>query len=59
VAVGVEPVFQTWQGTGDPVMFVLAQNARRRQLDATGRALLGFRLVPHLNALALQRSREN
>jgi hypothetical protein len=59
VAVGVEPVFQTWQGTGDPVMFVLAQNACRRQLDATGRALLAFRLVPHFNELALQRSLAN
>jgi ParB-like chromosome segregation protein Spo0J len=54
----VEPRFETYQGD-DPEMFVVMQNAHRRDLDADDRALAAYRLLPRFSGQAKERSLAN
>jgi hypothetical protein len=50
----IQPHFETYQGD-DPEMFVVMQNAHRRDLDADDRALAAFRLLPYFSVQAKER----
>jgi N6-adenosine-specific RNA methylase IME4 len=56
---GVEPRYETWNGKGSLVAFVVAQNRDRRHLSATDKALLGKKLLPLLAEEAKKRQREH
>src|ERR1035441_3196326 len=55
---GVEPRYETWDGKGSLIDFVVAQNIDRRHLNGTQRALLAEKLEPLYAAEAKKRQRE-
>jgi N6-adenosine-specific RNA methylase IME4 len=44
VELGIEPNFETWNGNGSLVAFVVSLNLHRRHLDAGQRAMIGLRV---------------
>lgn len=57
LAVGVEPIYETWSGTGSLLAFVISQNIRRRQMTASQRAALAVEILPVWEAEAKERQR--
>ncbi|QDV69007.1 Modification methylase HindIII [Rosistilla carotiformis] len=54
---GIEPKFVEWDGEGSPVQWIISKNLQRRHLSASQRALLGYDLLPLLEAEAKERQR--
>ncbi|MBW3599817.1 MAG: hypothetical protein KY475_21420 [Planctomycetes bacterium] len=55
---GVQPSFVDWQGEGSPLEWAIAKNIRRRQLNASQRAVLVLQVLPLLEWEALERRRQ-
>jgi len=55
----VEPEFVEWEGSGDPVDWVLSVNLRRRHLDTSQRAMVAARTLEYFRARAKERQRAN
>lgn len=58
-AVGVEPRFVEWDGTGDPAVWVISKNLKRRHLDTSQRAMVAGKLVGYHAAAAKERQKES
>jgi hypothetical protein len=54
---GVEPRFESWDGQGTPLDFVVSRNLRRRHLDESQRAEVAARLKEHYALQAKERQR--
>jgi hypothetical protein len=56
---GVRPTFVEWEGEGSPLEWAITKNLRRRQLNASQRAVLVLRVLPLLEWEAKERQRLN
>ncbi|MBW3600661.1 MAG: hypothetical protein KY475_25785, partial [Planctomycetes bacterium] len=54
---GVQPTFVEWQGEGSPLEWAITKNLRRRQLNASQRAVLVLQVLPLLEWEAKERQR--
>ncbi|MBW3600152.1 MAG: hypothetical protein KY475_23120, partial [Planctomycetes bacterium] len=54
---GVQPTFVNWQGEGSPLEWAITKNLRRRQLNASQRAVLVLQVLPLLEWEAKERQR--
>jgi hypothetical protein len=54
---GVRPTFVEWEGEGSPLEWAITKNLRRRQLNASQRAVLVLRVLPLLEWEAKERQR--
>lgn len=54
---GVEPSYETWNGSGSLTAFVLSLNLHRRQLTDSQRAMVGAKAKPMFEAEAAARKR--
>jgi phage N-6-adenine-methyltransferase len=57
-AAGVEPRFVEWDGSGDPAVWVLSKNLKRRHLSTSQRAMVAAKLLGYYAAEAKERMRE-
>ncbi len=57
-AAGVEPSFIEWDGSGDPAVWVISKNLKRRHLDTSQRARIAPKLLEYYAAAAKERHRE-
>jgi len=58
-AAGVEPSFIEWDGSGDPAVWVISKNLKRRHLDTSQRGMVAHKLVGYHAAAAKERQREH
>ncbi|MBW3600404.1 MAG: hypothetical protein KY475_24465 [Planctomycetes bacterium] len=54
---GVQPTFVEWEGEGSPLEWAITKNLRRRQLNASQRAVLVLQVLPLLEWEARERQR--
>lgn len=54
-AAGVEPSFIEWDGSGDPAVWVLSKNLKRRHLSTSQRAMVAAKLLGYYAAEAKER----
>lgn len=52
---GVTPVFRNYEGSGSLTEFVVSLNLRRRHLSSEQKAIVGIKMLPHLEEEAKQR----
>ena len=57
-AAGVEPRFVEWDGSGDPALWVISKNLKRRHLDTSQRAMVAAKLLGYYSAEAKERHLE-
>ena len=57
-AAGVEPRFVEWDGSGDPALWVISKNLKRRHLDTSQRGMVAAKLLDYYAAEARERHRE-
>ncbi len=58
-AAGVEPSFIEWDGSGDPAVWVLSKNLKRRHLSTSQRAMVAAKLLGYYAGEARERQRAN
>jgi phage N-6-adenine-methyltransferase len=54
-AAGVQPRFVEWDGSGDPVEWVISKNLKRRHLDTSQRSIVAARKLEYYRAQAKER----
>jgi hypothetical protein len=54
---GVEPQYMEWRGDDSPLAWAIAKNLRRRQFNASQRAVLALEVLPMLEKEAQERRR--
>ena len=54
-AAGVEPRFVDWDGTGDPAVWVISKNLKRRHLSTSQRAMVAAKLLGYYAGEAKER----
>ena len=55
LAIGMEPIFEEWNGTGSLVQFVLSLNLHRRHLNSSQKAVVALEILPMLEKEAKER----
>jgi hypothetical protein len=58
-ASGVEPRFVDWDGSGDPALWVISKNLKRRHLDTSQRSRIAPKLLEYYAAAAKERQKES
>jgi len=54
---GIQPKFETWDGKGSLVMFVISMNLHRRHLNSSQKAVIAMEIEPMLAQEAKERQR--